>query len=121
MSNLGLFLKEELKMTDPKYIIKMFLVDWLTWAESGAEHEILCGGVGLCANLDSWMDDKLVYQSNRKIFDAVSLTLEEMLEEDFGDSVYPFGEKAYGEDYWAYTQHKNKDRLAWVEKQISLL
>lgn len=105
-------------MTKNEVIIQQFLKAWLAWAKVAPKRENVkpfSTLVGLCDSLSYWL---LEQGFSLKEIGEVTEEFAEMLFKDFQDTLYPFGDLAYMQDYEHGTQHMNKERLAWVESKL---
>lgn len=109
-----------------------FLCEWLEWARSydecnDDEHESFSPHTGLCCCLENYLEN-LGYswsmdntsEKNRTYLATMQL-FRSTLFQDGLCQIFPFGEVTYDRDAEDGTQHKNKDRILWVEKTINKL
>lgn len=107
-----------------------FLCEWLEWARSynecdDDEHESFSPHTGLCCCLENYLEHHghfpTFYADSREVYRNTMKVLWEMFGEDGLCTSFPFGQEAYDKDAHNGTQHKNKDRILWVEKTINKL
>lgn len=94
--------------------LREFLQAWLDWAESGATRGYrFLKNVGLCTNLQWWLDDNMNYKSQ-----SVIEELSNLFEAQGLDSKYPFGKANYLAAIFPARQHTCPVRLSWVREQL---
>lgn len=89
--------------------LKMFLSEWLAWAEAGApEHKTFHPWSGLCFMLIRWgASSKVQWEFSDLLIDTM------------GDDEYPFGgQYIFDQDNHNRAMHLNEARLSWVREQL---
>lgn len=98
-----------------------FYKDWLEAAEApdadSDNHLIFRNGMGLCGNLEMWLDEK--YDDDDQVFEDTFRRMYLQFQMAELDHTYPFGEVEYNRASYKDTQHKDEKRLAWVKARIA--
>lgn len=99
-----------------------FFKEWLAWAESpdadSDNHLVFNNGIGLCGNLENWLDD-LEHENSDTMYQISVDALAMQFVTAGLCKYYPFGEAAYDHHMVADTMHKDENRLAWVRARIA--
>lgn len=98
-----------------------FYKEWLAAAEApnadDNDHDIFRNGMGLCGNLEMWLEEK--FPDDVVLSNNTHKRLRWQFEVAGLDHIYPFGEYEYSDASWSDTHHKDEKRLAWVRARIS--
>lgn len=102
-------------------LLLRFLKEYRDWARADAPQGLMFfhwrSNEGLCGNLFHWL-----WQFPDEVPHAgVDYQFRQLLTRDFGFNSYPFGRDTYSQEAMERTHHRNRDRLAWVDKLIEEL
>ena len=94
--------------------VREFLREWINWADAGAGwHDVFNRETGLCDQYDGWLD------TTGYDWEVYGRELPRLFVQDGLNRTYPFGERAYYEDYANSTHHLNTMRLGWVRRKLA--
>lgn len=99
-------------------LLTQFYKDYLAWLNAGAPiGKIFTRSAGLCHNLSQWAG--LFPEAFEDLIDE----LQDQLEEDYGESDFPFNNCDWPHEYYKHEcaqrhTHLNEHRIAWVKSHV---